>query len=129
MKILIGTPAYDGQVCMEYYVAVLQLIAHMARTRPTVSLSPRPFEATLISVARNVLATKALTAGFDYLLFIDADMGFQPSLIDKMLDANQPIVRHHLPKAGHELRTPAPHRGQPLRRQDMATCRSAIRRG
>ena len=83
---------------MEYYVAVLQLIAHMARTRPTVSLSPRPFEATLISVARNVLATKALTAGFDYLLFIDADMGFQPSLIDKMLDANQPIVATIYPK-------------------------------
>lgn len=43
--------------------------------------------------ARNYLAEKTLELGYDWLLFVDADMGFRPDTLDRLVEAAHPTDR------------------------------------
>lgn len=43
--------------------------------------------------ARNYLAAKTLEVGAEWLLFIDADMGFQPDVLDRLMASADPAER------------------------------------
>jgi hypothetical protein len=45
-----------------------------------------------IDLARSELATQALQRGYDELMWIDADMGFDPDCVDQLRQHNLPIV-------------------------------------
>ena len=45
-----------------------------------------------IDLARCVLATEALAEGFDELMWIDADVGFEADSVDRLRSHHQPIV-------------------------------------
>jgi hypothetical protein len=93
MKILIGTPAYDGQVLVEYHLSILNLLMHFGRKRPEVEFRVSLPASTLVAKSRNHLASKVLLdESYTHLLFIDADMGFRPELIEKMIDFHEPYV-------------------------------------
>ena len=93
MRVLIGTPIYDDQLLVPYHVSVMGLVAHFRRTRPAVSFDSSLIAATLVSKARNAMATLVLNdPSITHLLFIDADMGFSPALIEKMIDFDQPVT-------------------------------------
>lgn len=87
--ILIGTPAYDQRVTTIYLQSVFRLMmeprSHQFNLRTTTT--------TLIEVARNFLASLVWqNKDYSHLLMIDADMGFEPSLIEKMIKVDQPVV-------------------------------------
>jgi hypothetical protein len=91
-KILIGTPVYDEQVLVPYHVSILNLMARF-QGRAEVGFVMALPTSSLISFSRNVLATRVLEdASLTHLLFIDADMGFRPELIEKMLAFDEPYV-------------------------------------
>ena len=93
MRVLIGTPAYGYQVTAEYHGAVLRLVKAFAKQRPEVTFDSLILGSALLAFNRNVLATRVLQEQrYTHLLFIDADMGFQPDLIARMLDFGEPIV-------------------------------------
>lgn len=92
MKILIGTPVYDRQLLTSYHVSVVEMLQHFAKTRPQVDFRSSLPSLSVISMARNALASTVLEEDYTHLLFIDADMGFRPSLIEKMIDFDKPVV-------------------------------------
>jgi hypothetical protein len=93
VRILIGTPVYDDQVLVPYHLAVTGLRERFRETRPEVRFESLLPGSTLITRARNALATIMLSEQrYTHLLFIDADMGFRPELIEKMLDFGEPLV-------------------------------------
>ncbi|NKY36963.1 hypothetical protein HGA13_28420 [Nocardia speluncae] len=52
----------------------------------------RSFGAAAIDQARSQLATEALTEGFDELMWIDADTGFEPDAVERLRAHNLPLV-------------------------------------
>jgi len=53
-----------------------------------------------IDQARNQLASDALAQGFDELIWIDSDIGFQPEDVERLRSHNLPIVAGIYPKKG-----------------------------
>jgi hypothetical protein len=99
MRILLGTPAYGGMVTLNFHNSVLDFVIALA-TRRQVSFERSQKSLTSIPEGRNQIATEALLApSITHLLFVDADIGgFTPSLIEKMLDEDKPVVGAVYPK-------------------------------
>jgi len=101
-KLFIATPAYGEVFYSSYVQSLMRLLPELARRRwdslyVTTSFSD-------IAESRNAL----LTRWFDetdasHLLFIDADMGFEPSLVMDMLELNEPLVGVVAPKRKVDL--------------------------
>jgi hypothetical protein len=102
-RILIATPTAYGDVCAEFCEAITNLKATFAERYPQVSFELRFLETFDLRLVRNAYASMVLDdPGFTHLLFFDSDMGFFPSLIEKMLEANRPVVGVVSPKRSLE---------------------------
>ena len=67
----------------------MTLLSHAGRWAVAAAL----VAGALLGRTRSVLASRVLAdPGYSHLLFIDADMGFSPSLIAKMLALDEPVV-------------------------------------
>lgn len=93
MKVLIATPAYGGTVHTSYHESVLRTVQFFADEFPGIRFESKIISISLLAAARNVFASIVLNdPSYTHLLFIDADMGFAPSLIAKMLAFRKPVV-------------------------------------
>lgn len=105
--ILIGTPCYNGLVTAEYLLSMLGLQKVLSRQGIEFDVDT-PTTVSLIPVARNYLASEVLgNKRFTHLLFIDADLGFEPSLVSRLLAADKDVVAGIYPLK--HLNVPAIH--------------------
>lgn len=82
MKILIGTPAYNGNVCTTYMSSVLDLVRHGL---PVVVDN---YQDSLVTRARNSIVARFLAdESFTHLFFIDADIGFTVDQFCRLVDS------------------------------------------
>jgi hypothetical protein len=90
-SIFLATPCYGGQVHIHYMSAVLKLqAACVARGIPLeVDLGGGD---ALITRARAAMAAKFLAGSATHLLFVDADIGFSPDYVFRLLDADRDLV-------------------------------------
>ena len=99
MKILLGTPAHGGMVCLGYHETILRMLAFFAKEYPGIEFVNRSIVSSVLPLARNILASMVLNdVSFSHLLFVDSDMGFSPSLIAKMIAFQKPVVGCICPK-------------------------------
>ncbi|MFZ5693791.1 MAG: hypothetical protein ACOY5F_21360 [Pseudomonadota bacterium] len=93
MKILIATPAYGGQATTVYCETLIRLLDHFAQSHPHVRFEHKFLSLSILPFMRNVFANLVMQdESFTHLLFVDADMGFAPSLIEHMIAADKPVV-------------------------------------
>jgi hypothetical protein len=93
LKILLATPAYGSVVTTAYHDSVVKLLSYFQAEFPGILFETSTLSLSLISLARNLFASQMLAdESFTHLLFIDADMGFRPNLIAKMLSLQKPIT-------------------------------------
>jgi hypothetical protein len=98
MKILVGTPTYNGQLTTQYTRSLLELwgeIGAQADWRTT--------RATLIAWARNVFASQVLEGDYSHLLFVDSDLDFPAALVKRMLAFDEPVVSAVYPHRALDL--------------------------
>jgi hypothetical protein len=89
-NILIGTPNAAGLVNVSYVKSLMDLQKRILQNGWSLTLLQ---VSLFLPTARNAIATIFHEQRqFTHLLFIDSDMGFNPDLILKMIDFNQPIV-------------------------------------
>lgn len=118
MRILIGSPSADGEVEPVFAEAVMRLVGHFMRRRPDLAFEIEMPEGRSVSFARDVLANRVLQAPrFTHLLFIDADMGFSPDLVERMIAIDKPLVGTIAPQR---------HRDLDLWREKLAECPTPI---
>jgi len=96
-SVMIATPMYGG-MCSGHYVQGLLKTAARLRELGVPLLWAHIMNESLITRARNELARMFLEGGYDYLLFIDADIGFTPEAVCTLLAADKDIACGIYPK-------------------------------
>ena len=91
MHIRIATPMYGGNCKGIYVDSIMALTFELAKQGHQVSFS-KIYNESLITRARNNLVYEFLKSPADVLLFVDADEGFNPHDVIKMLDADKDII-------------------------------------
>ena len=90
--VLIGTPCYGGLVAQNYMESILQLMVYAARSDFDVSLALNGHD-SLITRSRNTIVASFLDMPqATHLMFIDADIVFQPEYVQRMLKFDQDLV-------------------------------------
>lgn len=90
-SVLIATPAYGGMLTYQYVCGLTKTFAHFFTVGQRHSAYWLSNE-SLIPRGRNRCAYRALTGGFDKLLFIDADIGFEPADVERLLTSKKRLV-------------------------------------
>jgi hypothetical protein len=91
-SILIATPCFGGMVSQNYMLSVIRLMNHAASSGFEVSLSLLGYDA-LISRARAILVAACLdNPDTSHLLFVDADISFQPEQVERLLRFDKDFV-------------------------------------
>lgn len=90
--VLVATPCYGGQVHQLYMQSVIQLMQLARDGRFDVSLALLGND-SLITRSRNTLAATFLAMPqATHLLFIDADISFDPAQVERMLGFGEDVV-------------------------------------
>ena len=91
MHIRIATPMYGGNCKGIYVDSIMGLTFELAKKGHQVSFS-KIYNESLITRARNNLAHEFIKSSADALLFVDADEGFNPHDVIKMIESDKDII-------------------------------------
>lgn len=96
-NIFVATPMYGGLCNGSYTVGLLSAVGVFSRYGIGMQYAHMMNE-SLITRARNALAKDFLASECTHLMFIDADIGFNPADIPPMVHANKDIICGIYPK-------------------------------
>lgn len=99
MKISIATPMYGG-VCHGIFLKSLMTLIEQLKSRGHEVLYHDLYNESLITRARNSLTEIFLRSGSDYLVFIDADQGFDAAGVCRMIEEDVDIIGAPVPMKG-----------------------------
>jgi hypothetical protein len=115
--IRVGTPCYGGMVTTDYMTSIVDLKQYAGSSGFSVHLDLLGSDA-LINRARNTLLARFLAdKNATHFMFIDADIGFDPSLVHRMLTFDKDIVAGVYPKRVFYWTPPPSDRGPPQARR------------
>lgn len=89
MRLLIGIPSLD-YVHVNFVKSLTALI--MRLKSEGVNFDVQIESGTLVYVARDKIASKAINEGYTHVLWFDADMVFQDSVLDDLMFSGKPFV-------------------------------------
>ncbi|MFT3996111.1 MAG: hypothetical protein QM667_01795 [Asticcacaulis sp.] len=90
--VFIATPCFGGLVTQTYMQSVISLMQHSAVSGTRMTLAMLGNDA-LITRSRNTLLSNFLNdTDATHLMFIDADIGFAPDHLDRLLASGKPLV-------------------------------------
>lgn len=90
-KIFIATPMYGGNCKGIYVDGLLNLVVSLS-AKGYQAMYSKIFNESLITRARNTLAHEFLKSDAEYMLFIDADHGFNADDIIKMIESEKDLI-------------------------------------
>jgi hypothetical protein len=96
-SLLVGTPMYGGMCCSTYVYSMLELM----RLCTKIGLPLNTYyimNESLVQRARNQIANSFLETQHTHLIFIDADIGFNPVDVLSLLLADKSIIGGAYPK-------------------------------
>ena len=96
-KIFIGTPCYGGMITADYFKSCMQLVALAATNKIEIQFATIGNE-SLITRARNTLVQLFMDDDFTHLLFIDADLAFNPEAVIRMINFDKDVVTGIYPR-------------------------------
>lgn len=91
LKVLIGTPSYDGKLDIYYIDSLLNTLAQSEQHGMDVYPLFMCYD-SLVQRARNDLFKAAHDADMDVLFFIDGDVGWDPKNFFKLVNSNKDII-------------------------------------
>ena len=92
LHVVVATPCYGGLVTQRYMQSVCALMLAATQDKVTITLELLGND-SLVTRARNSLVATALdNQAATHLMFIDADIGFTPSQVGRMLRFDRDVV-------------------------------------
>ena len=92
VKLFVATPAYGGWLCEDYFHSMLELQTFCNQEQIPFRIQTLGME-SLVTRARNTLVANFLDdEDATHLLFVDADIGFKPQIVKRMLDFDHEVV-------------------------------------
>lgn len=91
LKVLIGTPSYDGKLDIYYIDSLLNTLAQCEQNGVEVYPLFMCYD-SLVQRARNDLFKAAYDAQMDVLFFIDGDVGWNPSDFFKLIKSDKDLI-------------------------------------
>ena len=88
-KIYVATPCYD-MMRVETCVSLLDTFSALGGSG--IECKFKSVKSSLVTHGRNLLTAGFLDSGFDYMLFVDADVEFQPEAVMRMLVPEKDII-------------------------------------
>ena len=88
-KVYIAMPCY-GDMKVETCVALIDTFSALGGSG--IECKFKSVKSSLVTHGRNLLTAGFLDSGFDYMLFVDADVEFQPEAVMRMLVPEKDIV-------------------------------------
>ena len=88
-KVYVATPCYDS-MRVETTVSLLDTFSALGGSG--IECKFKSVKSSLVTHGRNLLTAGFLDSGFDYMLFVDADVEFQPEAIMRMLVPKKDIM-------------------------------------
>lgn len=98
-SVMIATPAYGGQVTEPYFQSVLKTVFEANRVGLPVAVFTQSNE-SLITRARNNMVSTFLESQFDQLLWIDADIQFDPANVLRLVNSPYEVTATAYPLKG-----------------------------
>lgn len=106
-EIYLATPAYGGQVTTTYMLSVLDLSRRADEFGFEVSVNLLGRD-SLITRSRNTLVAHFLNSSTaSHMMFVDADIGFRPEQVKRMIDFDQDVVAGMYPLKALRWEQPA----------------------
>lgn len=99
MKVLIATPAYGGQVTTAYFQSIIGFMSHASVRGMSVDIMTLTNE-SLITRGRNEIVATFLAGDWTDLLWIDADVVFDPEHAFRLLESPHPVCVTAYPMKG-----------------------------
>ena len=91
MKVAIATPTHDGNVTYEYVHSLRDLESEFRKNQIESTLIT--LEGTTLAFARNTFASIVMNdKSYTHLLFVDADMGFMPQAVMKLIRSGHAVT-------------------------------------
>ena len=88
-KVYVATPCYDS-MRVETCVSLLDTFSALGGSG--VECKFKSVKSSLVTHGRNLLTAGFLNSGFDYMLFVDADVEFKPEAVMRMLVPKKDII-------------------------------------
>jgi hypothetical protein len=93
IHLVIGTPCYGGQVTTAYATSLLKLQqACLRRGATDLTVMMQAGDALITRARQNLVAHFLENAPATHLLFVDADIGFEPDQVFRLLDCDADIT-------------------------------------
>ena len=88
-SLYMAMPCYD-MVKINTMISMVKLVAQL--TKAGIKMEVNTMKSPYIAYARNILTARFIKSDYDYLLFIDSDVEFEPECPLRMLVAQKDIV-------------------------------------
>lgn len=90
--IALCTPCYGGQVFQNYYLSVLKLVYACMRHEVKLSFIIRGGDSLIPRTRNSIVAEFMATEGYTHLLWVDADIGFEPNAVFRLIQADRDVA-------------------------------------
>jgi hypothetical protein len=90
-KIFIATPMFGGQCNYMYMISLINLLTALGQ-KGIHSMFEIAANESLITKARNILVEGFIRSDATHMLFLDADLGFDPQDIIRMIEADKDLI-------------------------------------
>ncbi len=100
-RVLIATPAYNGQITTKYTECLMMTCNLLGMNR--IDCQVKFINNQIVTRARNMLAHIFMTGNFTHMLFIDADIGWNPDDVMNLLSHDEECVVGVYPNKAYHL--------------------------